>query len=129
MRALRGDDGGPRPFGSGSADYSCHAQKPYTSLRGSPAVQAHFVGVTLVVNSSGYAGILVADAMGAADSIDVLWIRVCVGPELDDTNVRELSVQSYRLVDWISEEAIVILGFIHGVRGLGPLWAREQRTP
>jgi len=51
----------------------------------------------------------------------------CV-PELDTPGIREIFVRSYRLLYSLSGETVHILGLIHGVRELGPIWRREKRV-
>ena len=48
-------------------------------------------------------------------------------PEFDDPSLRELIVQSYRLIYRIRGNKITILGLIHGARDLPRLWKRERR--
>ena len=48
-------------------------------------------------------------------------------PELKEPSVRELLVGNYRLIYEIRQEAIYVLGVIHGARQLGRLWSRETR--
>lgn len=44
-----------------------------------------------------------------------------VVPEIDDTNVRELIVYSYRLIYEIAPDGIEILAIIHGMRDFASL--------
>jgi plasmid stabilization system protein ParE len=52
----------------------------------------------------------------AAESLAELAERGQIVPEFDDSSIRELLVQSYRLVYRVSENEVVILALIHGAR-------------
>jgi len=43
--------------------------------------------------------------------------------------VREIFVRSYRLIYTVREDAVYILGIVHGVRDLGALSDRGERRP
>ena len=51
-----------------------------------------------------------------------------VAPELNSPDIRELIVRNYRLIYQIEEEAVYIIGFIHGARDLTALWKREGQS-
>jgi len=78
-------------------------------------------------DSPNYAAAFVREVLDAARSLLRLAERGRVVPELDDRNIRELSVRSYRLVYHVTKEAVYIVGFIHGARDLEALWKREER--
>jgi plasmid stabilization system protein ParE len=50
-----------------------------------------------------------------------------VVPEIDDPNIRELIVYSYRLIYEISPERIEILAIIHGRRDFNLAWEERER--
>ncbi|HVT19183.1 MAG TPA: type II toxin-antitoxin system RelE/ParE family toxin [Thermoanaerobaculia bacterium] len=77
-------------------------------------------------DSRHYAAALVRDARDAARSLDRFPERGrLLGPL--GPNVRELFVQSYRLIYEVRRDAIDILAFVHGARDLAAWWEREQR--
>ena len=78
-------------------------------------------------DSESYAASFVAEILEAARSLADFAERGRVVPELNEPSVRELLVGNYRLVYEIRQEAIYVLGVIHGARQLGRLWSRETR--
>jgi plasmid stabilization system protein ParE len=78
-------------------------------------------------DSPNYAAAFVREVRDAARSLAYLAERGRVVPEFDDPSIRELLVRSYRLVYQVTEEAVHIIGFIHGARDLEALWEREER--
>lgn len=78
-------------------------------------------------DSSHYAAALVREARDAARTLAHLAERGRVVPEFNDTSIRELFVRNYRLIYQVAEQAIYIVGFIHGSRDLWALWERERR--
>ena len=48
-------------------------------------------------------------------------------PELRDSRVRELIVGNYRLIHEVADDAVYVLGVIHGARDLAQLWEDEPR--
>ena len=79
-------------------------------------------------DSPNYAAAFVREVRDAARSLAYLAERGRVVPEFDDPSIRELLVRSYRLVYQVTEEAVYIIGFIHGARDLEALWEREERA-
>lgn len=77
--------------------------------------------------SPGYAAALVRRVRDRARSLEEMPERGRVVPELDEPTVRELVVGSYRLIYEIGEEAVYVLGLIHGARDLSALWDEETR--
>ncbi len=59
---------------------------------------------------------LLVEALGAAEGLATLSERGRVVPELDDFSVRELFVQSYRLMYEVTPEQVTILAILHGAR-------------
>jgi toxin ParE1/3/4 len=52
-------------------------------------------------------------------------MRGRVVPEIGDRRIRELIVQSYRLIYKVERSRVAILGIIHGARDLKTLWAKR----
>lgn len=73
-----------------------------------------------------YAAALVQDTRDAARSLDRLAERGRPLPQLG-SDVRELFVQSYRLVYEVHTDTVDILAFVHSARALAVWWKREQR--
>jgi toxin ParE1/3/4 len=78
-------------------------------------------------DSESYAASFVAEMLEAARSLADFAERGRIVPELKEASIRELLVGNYRLVYEIRQEAIYVLGVIHGARHLGRLWRRESR--
>ena len=78
-------------------------------------------------DSESYAASFVAEILEAARSLADFAERGRVVPELKEPSIRELLVGNYRLVYEIRQEAIYVLGVIHGARQLGRLWRWETR--
>jgi toxin ParE1/3/4 len=68
-------------------------------------------------DSPRYAAALVDEVRSAARSLRKFPKRGRVVIELNDENVRELIVKSYRLIYEIELNRTVILAFLHGARG------------
>ena len=81
--------------------------------------------VHIAKDSQHYAQALVDKAATAAEMlVDFPQIGRRV-PRLGDDALRELFVQSYRLIYEVRSESIQILAFVHGARDLQALWDRE----
>ena len=80
-------------------------------------------------DSPNYAAALVCEARDAARSLAHLADRGRIVPEWDDSSVRELFIGNYRMLYQVTEQAVFIIGFIHGARDLRALWQREGRLP
>jgi plasmid stabilization system protein ParE len=78
-------------------------------------------------DSPHYAAALVREVREAARSLAYLAERGRVVPEFEHPKIRELIVRSYRLIYRVAEEAVHIIGFIHGARDLETLWRRKVR--
>jgi len=78
-------------------------------------------------DSPHYAAAFVREARDATGSLAYLAQRGRTVPEFNDPNIRELFVRSYRLIYQVTEQAVYIIGFIHGARDLWALWEREGR--
>jgi toxin ParE1/3/4 len=81
----------------------------------------------IATDSSYYAAAFVREAREAARTLAYLAERGRVVPEFNDPSIRELFVRSYRLIYQVVEQAVYIIGFIHGARDLWALWERERR--
>jgi len=78
-------------------------------------------------DSSHYAAAFAREPRDASRSPSQLSNRGRAVPEFDDPTVREIFVRSYRLIYTVTEDAVYILGFVHGARDLKALWEREGR--
>jgi plasmid stabilization system protein ParE len=78
-------------------------------------------------DSSHYAAAFVRETRDAARSLAYLAERGRAVPEFNDPSIRELFVRSYRLIYQVTEQAVHIVGFIHGARDLWAIWERERR--
>ena len=78
-------------------------------------------------DSSHYGAAFVREARDAARSLGYVAERGRTVPEFNDPEIRELFVRSYRLIYQVKEQAVNIIGFIHGARDVSALWERERR--
>ena len=85
------------------------------------------IGEHIAEDSPGYAAAFMRRVRDRARSLEELAERGRVVPELDQPEVRELIVGSYRLIYEIKEENVYVLGLIHGARDLAILWDKEGR--
>ena len=85
--------------------------------------------IHIAQDSSNYAAAFAREATRASRSLSQLPNRGRQVPELEEPSVREIFVRSYRLIYTVREDAVYILGIIHGARDLGVLWDREERRP
>jgi toxin ParE1/3/4 len=76
-------------------------------------------------DSPRYAAALMRDARDAARSLRQFAERGRVVPEENDPNIRELFVQSYRLIYRIHGNAVEVIHFIHGARDLADILRRR----
>jgi toxin ParE1/3/4 len=74
-----------------------------------------------------YAAAWVRNVRDAARSLNLMSMRGRVVPEIGDRQIRELIVQSYRLIYKVEKSRVAVLGIIHGARDLKTLWARRAR--
>lgn len=72
-----------------------------------------------------YAAAWVRNVRDAARSLNLMSMRGRVVPEIGDRQIRELIVQSYRLIYKVERSRVAVLGIIHGARELKTLWARR----
>ncbi len=80
---------------------------------------------TIAQDSPTYAAGFARRVWERAQSLDELSYRGRAVPELEDPDVRELILASYRLLYELRGETVDVLGLIHGARDLAALWARE----
>jgi plasmid stabilization system protein ParE len=80
-------------------------------------------------DSPRYASFLSRQARDSARSLAELSERGRIVPEFEDPQVRELILHSYRLIYYVADDMIHVMGLIHGARDLRSLWEREGRHP
>jgi toxin ParE1/3/4 len=73
-----------------------------------------------------YAASFVREIRNHARSLSRMSSRGRVVPEIGDRQIRELFVQSYRLIYKVERSRVAILALVHGARDLEALWARRQ---
>jgi addiction module RelE/StbE family toxin len=78
-------------------------------------------------DSPHYAAAFVREARDAARSLVILAERGRIVPEFNHSSIRELFVGSYRLIYQVTEQTVIVLGFIHGARDLWTLWQPQGR--
>ncbi len=78
-------------------------------------------------DSPAYASIVVSDIVDAGRSLQSLAERGRRVPELNDSDIRELFIHSYRLVFRIKSDTVLILAIIHGRRLLKYAWNEKVR--
>jgi len=72
-------------------------------------------------DSPSYAATLITRTDYAANSLVAFPERGRVVPEYRDSTIRELFVDSYRLIYRVSHDAVTIVAFVHGARDLATL--------
>jgi toxin ParE1/3/4 len=72
-----------------------------------------------------YAAALVQETRAAARSLRTFAERGRVVPEIDAPDIRELFIESYRLIYQVTADRVFILAFVHGTRDLTVLWQRR----
>jgi len=77
-------------------------------------------------NTEFYAAAFVRQLLDASRSLAWFAERGRIVPELDDQDIRENFVYSYRLIYNIEDKRVVIIAVIHGARDLNALWDRER---
>jgi addiction module RelE/StbE family toxin len=70
-------------------------------------------------DSRRYAAAFVREVRDAARSLTRFAERGRVVPESQDPAMRQLLVRSYRLIYWITEQEVFVIGLIHGARNIG----------
>lgn len=96
---------------------------------GGPARDDLFQAAEYIARDSRhYASALLDAARDAARSLSVFPERGRRNPEIGEESVREVFVQSYRLIYEINADAIDVLAFVHGARDLAAWWERAKGT-
>ncbi|MFQ5964435.1 MAG: type II toxin-antitoxin system RelE/ParE family toxin [Candidatus Scalinduaceae bacterium] len=75
-----------------------------------------------------YAAAFVREARDAARSLTNFAERGRIVPELNNQNIHEIFVRSYRMIYQVAEGTVYIIGFIHGARDLNTIWKQEKRS-
>lgn len=85
----------------------------------------------VAIDSPATATQLTADAVAAAESLDELFERGRVVPEINDPTYRELLVGNYRLVYRVGDHHVSVVAFVHGARDFRSWWKhhRQERAP
>jgi toxin ParE1/3/4 len=73
-----------------------------------------------------YAASLVREIRNHARSLSRMSARGRIVPEIGDRQIRELFVQSYRLIYKVERSRVAILALVHGARDLEALWKRRR---
>jgi toxin ParE1/3/4 len=76
--------------------------------------------------SPSYASALAVRAESAAESLGTFPERGRQVPEYQDSDVRELFIDSYRLIYRLRESSVVVIAFVHGARDLAALIAGSE---
>ncbi|MBC8113693.1 MAG: type II toxin-antitoxin system RelE/ParE family toxin [Candidatus Saccharimonas sp.] len=84
---------------------------------------------SIAVDSPYYAAAFVQRVRDKARNLVIIPEAGAIVPELDDTQIREVFEKSYRLIYHVGDEAVSVLGLIHGARDLTALWNRDERQP
>ena len=74
-----------------------------------------------------YATAFVEEVLAAGKDLNQFPERGRWVPEINDNDIREIFVKSYRLIYKIKENEVIILALIHGARDLESLWRKDQR--
>jgi addiction module RelE/StbE family toxin len=76
-------------------------------------------------DSPAYAGGFVRRVREATRSLREFAERGRIVPEFGDETIRELFVQSYRLIYKVEEFRVIIVALVHGRRDLKGVWGKE----
>lgn len=74
-----------------------------------------------------YAASFVQKVLDTSRSLNELSERGRIVHEINNPNIREIFIKEYRLIYSIEKSRVVILGLIHGKRGLNALWKEDRR--
>ena len=74
-----------------------------------------------------YAASFVREIRDCAWNLSRMSMRGHVVPEIGDRQIRQLMVQSYRLIYKVEVSRVAVLAIIHGARNLKNVWARRSR--
>jgi addiction module RelE/StbE family toxin len=86
------------------------------------------IAVYIARNSGFYAAAVVEKLLAAASGLCVFPKASRIVPELDQADVRECFVYSYRLIYQIEEARILIIAVVHGKRLLDDEAVRSRST-
>jgi plasmid stabilization system protein ParE len=78
-------------------------------------------------DSSAHALSFVRRAVGSAKLLASSAELGAVVAEWNDLSIREKLVGKHRLIYRVKNDAVYVIGFIHGARDLAALWKREDR--
>jgi addiction module RelE/StbE family toxin len=78
-------------------------------------------------DSPAYAGSFVHHALEAGRSLSDFAERGRIVPELTGKNMREIFVQSYRLIYRVEDDRVSIVALIHGRRDFRKAWEEKER--
>ncbi len=78
-------------------------------------------------DSPAYAASFVKQVMEASRSLCDFAERGRIVPEFKDKQIREIFVQSYRLIYRVEDTRVVIIALIHGRRDLRTAWSKRER--
>ena len=73
-----------------------------------------------------YAASFVREIRDCARSLSRMAMRGHVVPEIGDRQIRQLMVQSYRLIYKVERSRVAVLAIVHGARDLKSVWARRS---
>ena len=80
-------------------------------------------------DSPAYAASFVREIRDAARSLRSFPNRGRRVPELDDESLRELLIHNQRLIYFVSDGSVHVVGLIHAARDLESFWDEEERDP
>ena len=78
-------------------------------------------------DSPAYASAFASEVWDASQSLTTLSERGRNVRELEIANVREIYIQSYRLIYRVERERVTLLALIHGKRDLASAWTERER--
>ena len=94
---------------------------------GEPAREDLFQAAAYIKRESvHYANALLEAASDAGRSLSFFPERGRRVIQIADAQVREIYVQSYRLIYEVQEETVDVLAFVHAARDLAAWWERER---
>ena len=94
---------------------------------GEPAREDLFQAAAYIARESAhYADALLEAAGDAGRSLSFFPERGRRVLQIADAQVREIYVQSYRLIYEVQEETVDVLAFVHAARDLAAWWEREK---
>lgn len=73
-----------------------------------------------------YAASFVHEIRDCARSLSQMSMRGHIVSEIGDRQIRQLMVQSYRLIYKVEGSRVAVLAIVHGARDLKSVWARRS---